>query len=182
MLHIQPAEVTHVWASYGRGMLRIRISGTVPATCWKARIRQSMIDVYPPQFEAVRFRTGSICLQVVTPYVVEDSFALPEPPGDSIVLHTADGPMDVAIEPGGPPEPRPMAPDEGEFDEAEGRSFRRLSFEEALENAITSLPPVDDPTPDWLDRIEVVGSHVEIGGIAGSHDLVVRVRRARPPA
>jgi hypothetical protein len=179
MAYLEPAEVDHAWAGYNEGILRVRAAGNVPESCWRAQIRQSIIDIFPPQFEAVRFRTRAVCLRVVTPYVVEQSFELPTTPGDTIVLHHAGGKMDVPVEPyGTPPDPRPVAG----YDEAEGRSSRRFDFGEALENAIANLPPVSDPRPDWLDTVEVVGTEAQIGGIAGSHDLVVRVRRARPPS
>ncbi len=176
MAHTQLADVSSASAVYGRGMLTVRAAGEVPASCWRAQIRQSIIDIFPPQFEAVRFRTNSICLQVVTPFVVEQSFELPTEPGESVVLHTAGGEMEVPVEPRGfKPDPRPAA----EYDEAEGRSSRRFDLEDALEKAIANLPPVEDAVPDWLDTIEVVDIEVQIGGIAGSRDLVVRVRRPR---
>lgn len=178
MSYVELAEVTAAEAWYGRGMLTLRASGTVPDTCWRASLRQSIIEIFPPQYEAVRFRTGTLCLPVVTGYAVQDAFDLPEPPGETIVLHHAGGEMKVEVRTGEPPAVQQVE----EYDEAEGRSSRRFDFGRALENAIANLPPVTSPIPDWLYTIEVTEIEAQLGGIAGSHDLVVRVRRARPPA
>jgi len=60
--------------------------------------------------------------------------------------------------------------------EATGYS-QAFSFEEALRNAIESLPAVPTPHPDYIKRIKVVETGVERGGIAGFNRIFVRVRR-----
>lgn len=61
-------------------------------------------------------------------------------------------------------------------DEATGRS-RNLSFEEAFADAVKNLPPRDPSHPDEMDVVVVTDIRGEFGGIAGSHDLVIKVRR-----
>ena len=63
--------------------------------------------------------------------------------------------------------------------EAVGYS-QAFSFEEALRNAIESLPAVPTPHPDSVDRIKVVETGVERGGLAGFNRIFVRVRRVTP--
>jgi hypothetical protein len=62
-------------------------------------------------------------------------------------------------------------------DEATGRS-RNLSFEEAFTDAVKNLPPLDPSHPDALDVVVVTEIRGEFGGIAGFHDLVVKIRRS----
>jgi hypothetical protein len=60
--------------------------------------------------------------------------------------------------------------------EAIGRSSR-LSFDEAFADAIKNLPPRTPSHPDELEVVTIVEIKAEFGGIAGLHDLLVRVRR-----
>jgi hypothetical protein len=176
---MEPADVMRASAIWADGQLTIRAAGTVPESCWGVSIEQSPIDIWPPQFAANRRRTTpGPCLQMELRYAVAASFTLGTRP-DSIRLHRAGEPLDVPVEDGSHV---PVAHDGAEFDEAVGRSHRRISFDEAFSRAVEALPSVEPETADWLEQVEVVSIHGEYGGIAGSSDLVVRVRRARPPA
>jgi flavin-binding protein dodecin len=61
--------------------------------------------------------------------------------------------------------------------EATGRS-RNLSFDEAFADALNNLPSSIPSHPDQLDVVTVIEIRGEFGGIAGLHDLVVKVRRS----
>ena len=63
-------------------------------------------------------------------------------------------------------------------DEATGHS-RKLSFDEALADAIEQLPALEPAHPDTLQTVRVVEIGALLGGIAGLHDLYVRVRRTQ---
>jgi hypothetical protein len=175
---MQLADVNQATATWAEGQLTIRASGTVPESCWGVSIEQSPMDIWPPEFVANRRRTTpGPCLQVVLRYSVAASFPLGTRP-DSVRLHREGEPLLVPVEDGSH---APVADDAAVFDEAVGRSRRRISFDEAFSNAVEALPPFETDIRDWLEQVEVVSIHGEYGGIAGSSDLVVRVRRARPP-
>jgi hypothetical protein len=172
------AEVSEASATWGDGQLTIRASGTVPESCWRVDIQQSPPDG-KPAFVAIRRRTAGICMEVITPYVVVRNFTLGARP-DSVELHHAGGDLSVRVDDDQAGVGRSAVAHE--YDEAEGRSSRRLSFDEAFANAVEALPTDPPAVPDWLETVVVTEIRGEFGGIAGSHDLVVRVRRGRPPA
>ena len=176
------ADVGQATATWTEGQLRIQVVGEVHDTCWTVEIEQSPLDVWPPEFAVNRRRTSYICTPVVTRYLVAESFAFGTRP-DSICLHHAGGETNVPVEDGERPDlSRLLGDGEGGFDEAEGRSRRRFSFDEAFTNAVEALPSRPSGIPDWMDSVVVTQIHAELGGIAGSRDLVVRVRRAHPPS
>jgi|SRR5215213_7189842 len=174
------AEVGQATATWNDGQLRVQVSGPVHESCWKVDVEQSPMDIWPPQYVVNRRRTSPICAQVETRYVVAESFTLGSRP-EQIVVHHAGGELNVPVE-GAEATVAPPAAAGGEFDEAEGRSRRRLAFDEAFANAVEALPHHPSSIPDWLDTVVVTEIRGEFGGIAGSHDLVVRVRRDRPPS
>ena len=63
-----------------------------------------------------------------------------------------------------------------EADEATGFS-KKLSFDEAFADAIARLPAIEPEHPDTLETVRVVEIGGLFGGIAGFHDLYVRVCR-----
>jgi hypothetical protein len=174
----EPAEVGHATATWQDGQLRIQVVGEVEESCWSVSIELSPLDVWPPQFAVTRRRTSAFCTQVMTRYVVADSFSFGTKP-DEVVIHHAGGELTVPVEEAVPG--LVERPGDGGFDEAEGRSHRRFSFDEAFANALEALPFRPSEVPDWMDTVEVVQIRAELGGIAGSRDLVVRVRRGHPP-
>ena len=178
------ADVGQASATWTEGQLRVQVAGEVHESCWTVDIEQSPLDIWPPQFVVNRRRTDAICAEVFTRYVVAESFPLGARP-DSIVLHHAGGEMNVPVEASSGPA-LPGLPDDGDgggdFDEAEGRSRRRFSFDEAFGNAVEALPHRPSEIADWMDTVVVTQIRAELGGIAGSRDLVVRVRRGHPPS
>jgi hypothetical protein len=173
------AYVESASAWYGRGTLAVRAAGSLPSRCWRAVVRQSPIEIFPPHFEAVQLRVASICPQVVTPFDVVDSFELGTPV-ETVTLHHAGGELTLPVESGAGPEGIGVAEDV-RYDEATGRARRSLSFGEAFRDALANLPAVETPIADWLEIVEVVSVKAEFGGIDGRSDLVVHVRRPRPP-
>ena len=61
-------------------------------------------------------------------------------------------------------------------DEATGFS-KKLSFDEAFADAVAKLPPIEPPVADALSQVHVLEIGGRFGGIAGFHDLFVRVSR-----
>ena len=174
------ADVGQASATWDEGQLRIQVAGEVHESCWAVSIEQSPLDIWPPQFAVNRRRTSTICSPVMTRYVAAETFTVGARP-DSIVLYHAGGEMNVPVEArGGNGLPGVAPGDGGGFDEAEGRSHRRFSFDEAFANAVEALPFRPSNIADWMDTVVVTEIRGELGGIAGSRDLVVRVRRAHP--
>ena len=54
---------------------------------------------------------------------------------------------------------------------------KNLSFDEAFASALESLPATTTKTADAMDRVQVVEIGGLFGGIAGFHDMYVRIRR-----
>ncbi len=121
---------------------------------------------------------------VVVPYRISQTIEHPEDQPTVKVFH-ADGEDDVKIEAcgdelsaysevvgGGSGE---GACPEG-ADEATGFS-KKLSFDEAFADAIARLPAIEPDHPDMLATVRVVEIGGLFGGIAGFHDLYVRVCR-----
>jgi hypothetical protein len=177
------ADVRQASATWTEGQLRIQVAGEVHESCWTVDIEQSPLRIWPPQFVVNRRRTGTICAEVFTRYVVAETFPTGARP-ESIVLHHAGGEMNVPVD-AGDRGGLPGIPDDGgdgTYDEAEGRSRRRFSFDEAFGNAVEALPYRPSEIADWMDTVVVTQIRAELGGIAGARDLVVRVRRAHPPS
>jgi hypothetical protein len=64
---------------------------------------------------------------------------------------------------------------------AEATGFSQsFSFEEALRNAIESLPALPGIPTDPMERIKVMETGVERGGIASFNRIFVRVRHITP--
>jgi len=75
-----------------------------------------------------------------------------------------------------PARPSPILSDIGvRYREAVGYS-NKLSFDEALADALKRLPPPAVKFPDMLETVEVVHIGGAFGGIAGFHRLEIRVR------
>jgi hypothetical protein len=55
------------------------------------------------------------------------------------------------------------------------RAEQTKSFDDAFANARANLPPVKPPGADIMERIQVVEIGALFGGIAGSHNLFVRI-------
>jgi hypothetical protein len=91
------ADVDSASATYADGTLTIKAEGTVPENCWRVEISESPIEIFPPQYEAVRHRTAEICRPVITDYSASGSFEIAEP-DEPVTLHHAGGSTKVEVE------------------------------------------------------------------------------------
>jgi len=158
-------------------------AGELPTPGFDVDIVQSLLTIFPPQFSVVQCPRPGIWPDVITPYRYAESVPFPVDQ-DTVTVHHAEGRDEVKIEESpkelaayaqaitGPAD-RVRPPRE---DQATGFS-RKLSFDEAFANAVDSLPPIDPPVADALSRVEVLEIGGLFGGIAGFHDLFVRIRR-----
>ncbi len=165
-------------AFYFGDSLLIVAAGNLPSPCYKVRIEQNLLTVEPPEFLLERCHTGGFCPDVITPYKASQLFQRKSRPKE-VIVHHADGSDHVKVK---------GLSEESQFnnllaewgspsdDEATGRS-RNLSFEEAFADALRNLPPRTPTHPDEMTIVVVTEIRGEFGGIAGFHDLVVKIRR-----
>jgi hypothetical protein len=157
--------------------------GELPTPGFDVDIAQSPLKIFPPQYNLLRCPRPGIFPQVVTPYRYAETVRFPADQ-PTVTVHHADGTDQVDIEKcgkeladyaraisGDADRPCPKG-----ADEATGFS-KKLNFDEAFANARTNLPPVEPPGADILERIQVVEIGGLFGGIAGFHDLFVRICR-----
>jgi hypothetical protein len=154
--------------------------GQLPTPGYDAKITLRPEDIFPPWYEVLRCARSGLFPQIVVPYKVSLTVNYPEDQETVRVFH-ADGQDDVRIE---------TCPDElsaygavvgggacpENADEATGFS-QKLSFDEAFADAIAKLPPIKATHPDRMDTVRVAEIGGLFGGIAGFHDLYVRVCR-----
>jgi len=154
--------------------------GDLPSPGYDAKITQRPEEIFPPWYQVLRCSRPGIFPQVIVPYKVSLTIDYPEDQEVVRVFH-ADGDDKVKIE---------ACPDELSAygavvgggacpegaDEATGFS-KTLSVDEAFADAISKLPPIKTGRPDMLQTVRVEEIGGLFGGIAGFHDLYVRVCR-----
>ncbi|MGH3696596.1 MAG: hypothetical protein ACRDRX_21845 [Pseudonocardiaceae bacterium] len=177
------AQRSRIRAFRARQYVLIIAEGETPTPGFDVRIEQSPLKIFPPQFNVLQCPRSGIFPQVITPYLVAEAVRYPEDQA-TVTVHHADGADQVKIEPCGKElasfmravgydAARPCPPG---ADEATGFS-KKLSFDEAFANARANLPPFKTDVADALETIEVVEIGALFGGIAGFHDLFVRICR-----
>ncbi len=177
------AQRTRIRAFRAQQYVLIIAEGELPTPGFDVDIAQSPLKIFPPQFNLLRCPRPGIWPQVVTPYRYAETVRFPADQ-PTVTVHHADGADQVDIERCGKEladylravsgdADRPCPPG---ADEATGFS-KKLSFDEAFANARANLPPVKSPGADILERIQVVEIGGLFGGIAGFHDLFVRICR-----
>ena len=158
--------------------------GELPDPSYEARITQRPERIFPPWYQVLRCPRAGVFPDVMVPYRVSRTVEYTEDQSTIRVFH-ADGEDDVTIEACGDElsayseivagEDRAGARRDG-ADEATGFS-KNLSFDEAFADALTRLPPIEPDHPDTLQTVRVVEIGGLLGGIAGFHDLYVKVSR-----
>jgi hypothetical protein len=160
--------------------------GELPSPGYDVKITQRPEKIFPPFFQVLRCPRPGNFPQIVVPYRHSQTIDFPADRDTVIVFH-ADGRDEVKIEPCGEElsaysevvgggSGAQGCPDGA--DEATGFS-KKLSFEDAFEDALARLPKLE-PEPgqaDILETVRVVEIGALFGGIAGFHDLFVRVCR-----
>ncbi len=174
------AQRNTIRAFRAKGSILIVAEGQLPDPGNDAKIEQRPERIFPPWYQALRCPRSGAFPDVLVPYRVSLSVEYPEDQDTVRVFH-ADGDDTVTIEACGD-ELSAYADmiDAGECpegaDEATGFS-KALSFDEAFADAIAKLPPVEPGHPDMLETVRVAEIGGLFGGIAGFHDLYVRVCR-----
>jgi hypothetical protein len=174
------ADLDEARAFWTGDQLLLTANGTMPQSCWAVDVQQNLLTVWPPEFVLARYRTASICLEVITPFNVAEYFRLESRP-ESVVLHHRDGRTDVSVEDLSADQVAllgVLAAGTADFDEATGVS-RSMSFDEAFADALAQLPPRKPSFPDQMSTVTVTETGAWFGGVAGFHHLFVRIRRPR---
>jgi hypothetical protein len=154
--------------------------GDLPSAGHDAKITQRPEKIFPPFYQVLRCPRPGFFPAVLVPYRVSLTINHPED-RDVVTVFHADGKDEVKIEAcgdelaaysaivggGGCPEGA---------DEAIGFS-KQLSFDEAFADALANLPTIEPEHPDTLETVRVVEIGGLFGGIAGFHDLFVRICR-----
>lgn len=179
----QPAQRKLIRAYRAENYIVIVADGSTPTPGFDVDIVPNVRRIFPQQFDLVQCPKPGFWTEVVTPYHYAEAVPFPRD-HPTMTVHHADGSDRVNIEDCGPElaafthavtgdADRPRSPGE---DEATGFS-KKLSFDEAFANAVANLPPIEPPVPDALSRVQVLEIGGLFGGIAGFHDLFVRISR-----
>lgn len=177
------AQRTRIRAFRARQYVLIIAEGELSTPGFDVDIVQSPLRIFPPQYNVLRCPRPGNWPQVVTPYRDAETVRYPTDQR-TVTVHHADGTDQVDIEPSGKGLSAYVQAVNGDVDrpcpdgadEAIGFS-RNLSFDEAFANARANLPPVESPGTDVLERIHVLKIGGLFGGIAGFHDMFVRICR-----
>lgn len=169
---------TSLRAFYASEHLLIAAEGDLPTPGFEVDIRESAIEIFPPEFSLLRCAKPGFFPQVITPFRYSESFRIGSTRPERVNVHHAEGTDEVEVEDCGAElagYQAALAPG-GAADEATGFS-KRLSFDEAFADAVAKLPPATPEHPDMLETVSVQEIGALFGGIAGFHDLWVRVTR-----
>jgi hypothetical protein len=179
----QPAQRTLIRAFRAGHHVLIIAEGSLPTPGFDVDIVTSPLRIFPPQFIVVRCTRPGIWPQHVTPYHYSEPVPFPEDQ-EVITVQHADGSDQVEIQDCGPELAAFTQATTGDADRAaspgvdEATGFsRKLSFEEAFANAVANLPPIEPPVADALSRVHVLEIGGLFGGIAGFHQLFIRISR-----
>lgn len=177
------ARRTRIRAFRARQYILIIAEGELPTPGTDVHITQSPVEVSPAQFTLTCHPHRGIRHQHVTAYRETITVRFPEDQ-PTVTVHHAEGTDQVDIQKCGEDlsfylravgdnadRPCPQG-----ADEATGFS-KKLSFEEAFANARANLPPAQSPVADSLEQIQVLEIGALFGGIAGFHDMFVRICR-----
>ena len=161
----------------------IYAEGELPSAGFDVDILESMLRIFPPQFNLQRCPKPGFFPLHATPYRYADTVRFPEDQAQ-ITVHYADGTDRVDIEACGDElsgfvqavrGSADRACPEG-ADQAVGLSPNR-SFDEAFANAVANLPASDALLADALATVQVLEVGGLFGGFPGFHHLFVRVCR-----
>jgi hypothetical protein len=177
------AQRTRIRAFRARGYALILAEGELPTSGFNIDIVPSPLRIFPPQFNLLRCPRPRHGPQFVTPYRHAEIVRFPADQS-AVTVHHADGTDQVDIESSNKElsgylqaingDAGPLCPEGA--DEAIGFS-KKLSFDEAFANALANLPPLESPGSDTMERIQVLKIGGLFGGIAGFHDMFVRICR-----
>jgi hypothetical protein len=168
-----PCERDELRAYWAGDHVLVVARGTLPESCWEARLERSPIQIWPPEFNLTRCRTSDVCLDVLTPYALSETFSMGTNP-ESITVHHAAGAEQVRVE----PVPTAAASDSEALPaDADQKEIRMMatslkSFQEAAELAFRKIA---SDGPEGLAAANIVRQWVSRGGFVGVNQYHVEV-------
>ena len=84
-------------ATQSKGEVTIKAQGEHPSSNYEARLVQSMLRIWPPQYMLARHKTGDMGAMVITPFTVTTSFKSNDPV-EQVRVTDAAGQHDVKVE------------------------------------------------------------------------------------
>lgn len=180
----QAAQRDTIRAYRASSQVLVVVEGELPSPGFSVKIVQRPERIFPPFYEVQQCPLPGFFAQVIVPYKVSLTVNHPEDQDVVTVFH-ADGKDEVKIQAAGEDlsaydaivggDSADRACPDGS-DQATGFS-KALSFDEAFADAIAKLPPIEAQHPDMLETVRVAEIGGLFGGIAGFHDMYVRVCR-----
>lgn len=151
-------------------------TGDRPDPGYELDIEQSPLKIFPPEYNIVQHRRPGVFPKMITPYRICRTFPLADRIPE-ITVHHGEGTDKVGVE---PCEDHMRLYEDGDANDVQraivpaiGRS-NKLSFDEAFADAVAQLP--SSPVADGLTRIKVTEVGGLFGGIAGFHELFVKIQ------
>lgn len=169
-----PAWLKEAAAYYddSKNLLIITVKGEKSNACYSARIRKGPERILPPIFHLEQCFTaapGTICIQKVEDFEITEVFQ--EPRYDFIYLSHQEGTTQVTVQDFGEEsseQVKAVASTATKTSSSEVvRGLSNASFEEAFQNAVKNLPPLDPEFPDQFVIVKVVEQGSLNGGIVG---------------
>jgi hypothetical protein len=94
----EPCDRDELRAYWAGDYVLIAARGTLPESCWEVRLERSPLTIWPPEFNLNRCKVSDVCLEMLTPYAITETFAMGTNPG-TVTVHFAGGTEDVSVEP-----------------------------------------------------------------------------------
>ncbi len=164
--------------------LVVVVEGSLPSPGWDVDIEQRPSHDGVLSFQAVRRARAGMWPQVVTPFRYGELFEVESVPLEVEVVH-AEGADRVPVrtdrvglaDPALQGQPPVGAPHEGPLVHSATGFSPALSFDEAFADALQNLPSHEVSHADEMARIKVEEIGALFGGIAGFHQMYVKIRR-----
>lgn len=175
------AQRTSVDAHRFLGHLVIVVEGTLPSPGYEVDIEQRPTHEGLASFQVVRRAKPGMWAQLQTPFRYGELFELEAVP-DEIELVHAEGADRVPVRadvgegaaPGDPLQGQPGG--QGPTVHTATGFSMALSLDEAFTDALQNLPP-HPARPDQMAQVKVEEIGALFGGIAGFHQLYVKIKR-----
>lgn len=177
-----PARMSHAWAFQVMDRVFVAVAGSKPTPCYQVKLTEYVGDAGSGSSTALELAllwSGSDlkCAEVITPYVINDSFFVGRRLVKTVWIQHEGGPTEVPVR------RVRVGTGEGQAEAARGDTFEftgwsRTSFDEAYDNAVAQIPLLG--ADDLLD-VRVVGSGGLHGGFPGFNQRFVTVQRVNAP-
>ena len=181
----EPARRTAIRAFRHGASVLIVAEGELPHAGYDVEIELRPEDIFPSWYEVRQCVRPGFFPPVLVPYRVSQTINHPKDEATVRVFH-ADGEDDVTIEPCGVELAAYAAvvggaasgDEEAEPGDVATGFSKILIFDDAFQDALTRLPPIEPAgPPDTMHTVRVEEIGALFGGVAGFHDLYVRIRR-----